>query len=355
MAGAGGRTFDIGQGTDVAKSIKSGTFGPRRQGRTFNRDLMKGESTFKNGGNPYGHREATPKRNRKANAQPAGGGGGGWAKTNEQMARNRADLLAQAGHDGESAGQTGTSIFDPVLCELAYRWFCPPGGQVLDPFAGGSVRGIVASKLGRQYLGIDLRPEQVAANADQARRICSKPMPRWLVGDAIDTDKLAGKVHADFVFSCPPYADLEVYSDDPRDLSTMDYPDFRAAYGEIIAKACARLRPDRFAAFVVGDARDARGLYYGLPWHTVEAFERAGMRLYNEAVLVTAAGSLPIRAGKQFETSRKLGKTHQNVLVFVKGDPVKATQAIGEVEFGEVADVDSAPLAAAAPVLGGEV
>ena len=50
---------------------------------------------------------------------------------------------------GESAAtQSGTSIFDPVLCELAYRWFCPPGGVVLDPFAGGSVRGIVASKLG---------------------------------------------------------------------------------------------------------------------------------------------------------------------------------------------------------------
>jgi hypothetical protein len=41
---------------------------------------------------------------------------------------------------------TCTSIFDPVLCEIAYRWFCPSGGTVLDPFAGGSVRGIVASK-----------------------------------------------------------------------------------------------------------------------------------------------------------------------------------------------------------------
>ena len=41
---------------------------------------------------------------------------------------------------------SGTSIFDPVLCEIAYRWFCPPGGLVLDPFAGGSVRGIIANR-----------------------------------------------------------------------------------------------------------------------------------------------------------------------------------------------------------------
>lgn len=233
---------------------------------------------------------------------------------------------------------SGTSIFDPVLCELAYRWFCPPGGLVLDPFAGGSVRGIVASKLGRQYIGIDLRSEQVEANRRQADQICGDPMPVWHAGDSRAIGAIARGADADFVFSCPPYADLEVYSDDPRDLSTMAYADFRTAYAEIIAATCALLKPNRFACFVVGDARDRRGFYYGFPWHTVEAFEAAGLRLYNEAVLVTAVGSLSIRVGKQFAASRKLGKTHQNVFVFCKGDPVKATKAIGTVEFAEPED-----------------
>lgn len=39
---------------------------------------------------------------------------------------------------------TGTSIFDPVLCEILINWFCPKGGKILDPFAGGSVRGLVS-------------------------------------------------------------------------------------------------------------------------------------------------------------------------------------------------------------------
>jgi len=43
---------------------------------------------------------------------------------------------------GNIQSQTGTSIFDPVLCELMYSWFCPEGGQIVDPFAGGSVRGL---------------------------------------------------------------------------------------------------------------------------------------------------------------------------------------------------------------------
>jgi hypothetical protein len=35
--------------------------------------------------------------------------------------------------DEGNAKPTGkTSCFDPVICELAYRWFCPEGGQVLE-------------------------------------------------------------------------------------------------------------------------------------------------------------------------------------------------------------------------------
>ena len=233
---------------------------------------------------------------------------------------------------------TGTSIFDPVLCELAYRWWSPPGGLVLDPFAGGSVRGIVAVRTGRTYVGVDLRAEQVEANRAQAEQICRDDMrPDWICADSRTIDALEIGP-ADMIFSCPPYADLEVYSDDPADLSTLAYDEFRQAYFEIIAKACAKLKADRFACFVVGDVRDPKGAYRNFVGDTVEAFRAAGLAFYNEAILVTACGSLALRAGRQFATTRKLGKTHQNVLVFVKGDPRKATQACGEPEFGDIED-----------------
>jgi hypothetical protein len=235
----------------------------------------------------------------------------------------------------DAAVQSGTSIFDPVLCELAYRWFCPPGGVVLDPFAGGSVRGIVASVLDREYVGIDLSEQQIEANRQQAKAICGDPLPVWHVGDSRNIGSLAKGIEADFVFSCPPYADLEVYSDDPADLSTLEYPDFRRDYAAIIAETCKLLKPNRFACFVVGEVRDKRGNYYDFVGDTIQAFRDAGLDYYNEAVLVTQLGSLPIRVGHPFEASRKLGKTHQNVLVFVKGDAKKATKAIGPVEAGD--------------------
>ena len=87
---------------------------------------------------------------------------------------------------------------------------------------------------------------------------------------------------------------------------------------------------------MIGDVRDSDGYFVNLPGRTVEAFEAAGARFYNDAILATAVGSLPVRAGRQFAASRKPGRTHQNVMVFVKGDPKRATEACGPVEFGEI-------------------
>lgn len=280
---------------------------------------------------------------RKANAIPGGAAMPLDRKSKAGLAYGAGLLYGAGNADGDTIDETsaknlgagsGTSIFDPVLCELVYRWFCPPGGTVLDPFAGGSVRGVVAAKLGRQYIGHELRAEQVAANRAQADELCAGDdhMPAWIEGDSRNIDKTCADVRADLVFSCPPYADLEVYSDDPADLSTLAYDDFRAAYREIIAKACARLAPDSFACFVVGEVRDKRGNYINFVGDTVQAFRDAGLAYYNEAILITAVGSLPIRAGKQFSASRKLGKTHQNVLVFVKGDGKRAARRCGPVE-----------------------
>ena len=493
----------------------------------------------------------------------------------------------------DSELSSGTSIFDPVLCELSYRWFSPPGGRILDPFAGGSVRGIVAAALGRNYVGIDLRPEQIEANREQwpavrdqlgspppahdgpevppirideiegirvvrddqvlggtkrrvldrvvagieaeelvyatpaygfaqialagacraagkratifvaeraerhprtiaaaalgadvievkagrlnviqsrARKHCEatgayqvpfgmdddlfvavmaeiiaeetpgpapgevwcvagsgvltralqrafpdavhhavqigrdpnvgnaklwkapeafeedatdpppfpscsnydakawrfirehatpgalfwnlgadiEPAaahdlgePTWHVGDSKELlsarhepeDDIIGEGY-DMIFSCPPYGDLEVYSDDPKDISTLEMSEFDNAYRSIIERAVARLADNRFAVFVVGDYRDKRGIYANFVSKTIAAFEAAGAALYNEAILITSVGSLPIRTAKQFRSTRKLGKTHQNVLVFIKGNPRQAVEALGAVDVG---------------------
>lgn len=224
----------------------------------------------------------------------------------------------------------GGSIFDPVLCEALYKQFCPPGGTILDPFAGGSVRGIVASLLGYSYVGIELRRDQLEANVVQANEICIDKKPQWVEGDAKDIEELYDG-RADFIFSCPPYADLERYSNDPRDLSTLPYTEFLRSYGQIIKATAKHLRQNRFACFVVANIRNSKtGAVRNLVGDTIEAFERAGLVFWNDAIFLTAIGSLPVRTSHVFPSQRKLGKTHQNVLVFCNGDARKASEAIGK-------------------------
>ena len=230
---------------------------------------------------------------------------------------------------------TGTSIFDPALCELLYLWFSAIGDNVIDPFAGGSVRGIVAACLGRQYVGVDIRNEQIEANIVNAKEICENIFPVWYCGDSMNIQKIAAGQY-DFILTCPPYGDLEVYSDDPADISNMNEADFDATYTEIMRKTVEMMKDNRFAAVVVGNYRDKNGFMRDLCGLTIRAMESGGAKYYNEIIYMQTAGSLPIRCGIPFQKSRKVGKIHQNVLIFCKGDPKEATKRLGNVEIPNI-------------------
>lgn len=225
-----------------------------------------------------------------------------------------------------------TSIFNPALCEIMYRWFSPEGGYILDPFAGGSVRGVVAAAVGRKYTGIDLSERQIEANKQNFSEIKTKfnlERPNWICGDSNKIDELVSG-EFDFIFSCPPYFNLEVYSDKAEDISAAKtYEDFLATYKSIIKKSCDKLKENRFAAFVVSEVRGNDGAFVGFVPDTVKAFTEAGLKFYNEIILLDKIGTLPIRAGKTFNAGRKVGRAHQNVLLFYKGNLNKIHDIFG--------------------------
>lgn len=224
-----------------------------------------------------------------------------------------------------------TSIFDPVLAEIMYKWFCPEGGTIYDCFAGGSVRGCVADKLGYKYIGIDLRQEQVDANYQNSAMLGLSPV--WHCDDSLNADKYIEDDSADMIFSCPPYFDLEVYSDDPHDISNMSYEDFCVTYRKIIDISCRKLKKDRFAVFVVGDIRDKKGYYRNFVDFTKECFCENGLHSYNDLVIIEQVGTAAVRAKKQMISGRKVVKTHQNVLCFFKGDCKNIKSTYGDIDL----------------------
>ncbi len=242
---------------------------------------------------------------------------------NNKNKSNGFDRIAKMNEkvNGSSSGmlKNGVSIFDPALCEVLYHWFCPIGGKILDPFAGGSVRGIVANKLGFKYTGIDIRQEQVDSNREQALNILEiNNQPQWYVGDSNEVLNTDFNHKFDLIFSCPPYADLEVYSDLKDDISNMNYSDFMNAYKSIIKKSVNHLKKDGFVCFVVGEVRNKKGNYIGFVPDTIKAMEESGLKYYNECIYLNGLAGACLTAGRIMGISRKVKKVHQNVLIFKK-------------------------------------
>lgn len=185
---------------------------------------------------------------------------------------------------------------------------------------------MVSSFVGREYYGMDLSQSQIEANEENYELIADntdvfgRPLKRpvWIHGDSMHIDEKIEGNDFDMLLTCPPYFDLEQYSDDPNDISNMSYADFCTAYETILSKSIAKVKDNGFIAIVIGEVRDDNGYYRNLIGETIQAAERAGARYYNEIILITMYGTLPIRLRRQFDATRKVGNTHQKALIFLK-------------------------------------
>jgi preprotein translocase subunit SecA len=72
------------------------------------------------------------------------------------------------------------AIYPERLAGFFVRSYCPPGGVVLDPFCGSGTTGAVAVRLGRRFVGFDVRPDQV----ELTRRRLSAETPDLFGGGA---------------------------------------------------------------------------------------------------------------------------------------------------------------------------
>ncbi|MFE4912566.1 methyltransferase domain-containing protein [Streptomyces sp. NPDC056652] len=248
---------------------------------------------------------------------------------NSRAGREDVDTFNMPDDYGGKGFSAVPSTFDPVLAEASYRWYCPDGGRILDPFAGGSVRGLVAGNGGYAYTGADISGTQVAANRQQSAEWAELDLlavpPRWVEGDAAKVLSGFADESFDYVFTCPPYHTLERYSDHPDDLSAMRWPRFEDAYRRVVVETARCLAEDRFATWVVGDIRDSAGRIRGLVPLTIAAHRAAGMYLHNDAVLLNVIGTTAMRLPAQWRASRSMGRHHQYVLTFVKGHAKRAT------------------------------
>lgn len=244
---------------------------------------------------------------------------------NQTNTRYRSVDGFSAAREDENVG----SVLDPVLSEIIVKWFGLEKSKMFDCFSGDTVFGYVSSYLGNTFKGIELRQSQVDFNNERTKGFNAK----YICDDGRNILNHIDENSQDLLFSCPPYFDLEVYSDLPNDASNQkEYKDFINILDVAFSNAIKCLKDNRFAVIVCGDVRDKKGNYYRFPDHIKEIFENNNMPLYNELVLIDPIGNLHMRVGKYME-HRKIGKTHQNVLVFYKGNTKEIKNIFPKIEI----------------------
>jgi len=229
------------------------------------------------------------------------------------------------------------SILDPVLAEIVNRWFGSDNCKTFDCFAGDSVFGYVSDYLGNTFTGIELRKEQTDLNNKRLSGTNSK----YICDDGQNVLKHIGENSQDLLFSCPPYFDLEVYSNLDNDASNQkEYSSFIKILDNAFSDAIKCLKNNRFAVIAVGDIRDKQGFYYRFVGHIKDIFEANGTNLYNELILVEQSGTAAMRA-ERIMGNRKVVKTHQNILVFYKGNPKEIKNIFPKLDFTDMEQNES--------------
>ena len=233
-------------------------------------------------------------------------------------------LTNETGHTGSRTGAmreshesayTGTvSVFPAPLVEwILLRYGGSSGGRILDAFAGGPPRGLVSSIMGYEYVGFEIRQEQIDENMAVLRDL-SLGNVNYVLGDARYLEGDHGQF--DCAVTCPPYFDLEQYSTDPADLSNAgSYAEFNAGMALCAESHVRHMKPGAFVCIVVGPFRDKKGELIDFPAHTVQNFKEAGFIYWQQIVLSKNFASAAKRSTNAWK-GHKLVPCHEFLLVF---------------------------------------
>ena len=226
--------------------------------------------------------------------------------------------------DGTYGYQHGASIFSPVVGGLVLNMFAPrpatghPPPLCLDPFGGGATRAALAARWGLRYRGVEIRREEVDfSNRRLAELGIGRGQAEVLLGDARTLDRHVGRAVGDFLYTCPPYFDLERYNGGPADLSMLpSYDAFCLAVGDVAKASSRALRPGALAVWVVGLHRDRHGGLLPLNHDVAMAHRAAGFTVLEEVIVYRRHSGAGARTKNFFTGQGHLARCHEYVLVF---------------------------------------
>lgn len=214
-------------------------------------------------------------------------------------------------------GKITVSIFNPAVASWIINCFAPPAPcLVLDPFAGGGTRAIIAAKAGYNYIGLELRAEEVAAIRERCDRLEIENV------EIIQIDSCSTRwsvTNADFLITCPPYWNLEQYNGGAGDISMAPtYKDFLQSIEKCVSNSREALKSGALSAWVIGLHRDKDGSLLAMHHDLARLHLQNGFKFREEIILHQQNNGAIQRVGNFDKGSKRLVRVHEYVLVFQK-------------------------------------
>lgn len=207
-----------------------------------------------------------------------------------------------------------TSIFNPHLAQMILSAYVPEKQKIFDPFGGGGTRGFVASAMGHDYTGVEIRQEEVDRIKDR-----QKELNTFFTIECHDSQTYDIQDNTfDFAYTCPPYYDLEIYSPLDGDMSNVaTYEEFLDMLYNSMEVTYRGLKPGSLFVMVVGNFRDKKGNLRHFNGDVARLGKQMGFVLHDELVFWGASDIAYQRLG-QFVANRRSVRVHEYIIIFKK-------------------------------------
>ncbi len=209
------------------------------------------------------------------------------------------------------------SVFNPLLTIQILKMYAPETGVVYDPFAGGGTRAIVTGKSGLEYIGVEIREEEV--NNVKRRLENNKTTATIINGDSCSETLDIADNMADFCLTCPPYYNLEEYGGGESDISmSPTYQDFLDKITICIKNTRRILKPGAISCWIVGIFRDKKTSEL-IPFHhdVTWLHNQIGFFFKEEVILRSTNQGAEKRCGMFEKGQHHLVRIHEYLLIFI--------------------------------------
>jgi len=206
------------------------------------------------------------------------------------------------------------SVFNPHLAQMVLSAYCPSNANIYDAFGGGGTRGFIATAMKHNYTGIEIRQNEVDRIKRQQQKLGLKFNITCDDSRIYDIDEDS----FDFSYTCPPYYNLEIYSDMDGDMSSADtYEEFLEMIKGSIEITYKGLRENSLSVWIVGNFRNKKGELVHFSGDLIRIAKEVGFKLHDELIFWGASGVASMRCG-QFGANRKSVRVHEYIIIFKK-------------------------------------